>query len=138
MCKRDLLEQFHPNNSRYYEILNQIGKLHEAKGKDYDGSEQYGNIRKSAKDWGIPTWVAALIRASDKMARLQSLYKKGDLANESAIDSFNDGANYFIIARVLYEEEQTDKYEKQLDKLDKQDAKITSQPGLFGSARGIA
>ena len=90
---------------KFHSILAELSIIHQSKGQDYDGSEQYGNIRKSAKDWGIPAWVAALIRASGKLARLQSLHKKGDLANESAIDSFNDAANYFIIARILFEEQ---------------------------------
>jgi len=47
-----------------------------------------------------------MIRANDKIIRLQSLLVKGKLENESARDSLIDLASYAIIALILMEEEE--------------------------------
>ena len=45
-----------------------------------------------------------MVRANDKVKRLQNFARKGSLANESAEDSFDDLAVYAIIGKVLYRE----------------------------------
>lgn len=47
-----------------------------------------------------------MIRANDKIIRLQSLLVKGKLENESARDSLIDLASYAIIALILMEEQE--------------------------------
>ncbi|KKL18539.1 hypothetical protein LCGC14_2474550, partial [marine sediment metagenome] len=59
-----------------------------------------------AKEWGIAAWVGAMLRATDKVRRLQKFWDAGELANESVIDAFDDLAIYAVIARVMYEEEE--------------------------------
>ncbi|MCC6743441.1 MAG: DUF1599 domain-containing protein [Acidobacteria bacterium] len=95
----------HPNSARFHELLAEAGLLHDRKQADYGaGSDPFANVRAST-EWGIPAWVGAMVRLSDKVRRLQSLATKGHLVNEAALDSFMDIAVYALIAHVLYEQE---------------------------------
>jgi hypothetical protein len=47
-----------------------------------------------------------MVRANDKVKRLQKFAREGNLKNESARDSFMDLAVYSLIALVLFEEEE--------------------------------
>ncbi len=96
----------HPSSQRFHDILKTLGELHDKKQKDYGtDADPFNNIRASAKEWGIPAWVGAMLRATDKVRRLQKFADKGELANESVIDAFDDLAVYTVIARVMYEED---------------------------------
>jgi hypothetical protein len=91
---------------RFHEILNELGALHDKKQKDYGtAADPFANVRGS-KEWGVDPWVGALIRATDKLRRLQKFARYGELANEAVEDSFRDLAVYAIIGLVLYEETQ--------------------------------
>ena len=95
----------HPNSARFHALLAEAAALHDRKQADYGaGDDPFANVRAS-EDWGIPGWVGAMVRLSDKVRRLQSLAGKGHLVNEAAVDSFMDIAVYALIARVLYEQE---------------------------------
>ena len=95
----------HPSSQRFHDILYKLGRLHDKKQKDYGTDEDpFNNIRASA-EWGISAWVGAMLRATDKVRRLQKFADAGELANESVIDAFSDLAVYAVIARVMYEEE---------------------------------
>jgi hypothetical protein len=93
----------HPSTKRFMEIMEELAALHIQKGKDY-GSEAdpFANV-SSSEDFGIPSWKAAMVRANDKMKRIQRYACTGTLANEGVIDSFNDLAVYAVIGRVLFE-----------------------------------
>ena len=95
----------HPASSRFHEILESLGELHDKKQADYGlDNDPFANVRAS-QSWGMPAWVGAMVRATDKVRRLQTFARKGELRNESVIDAFDDLAVYAIIARVLYEQE---------------------------------
>jgi len=95
----------HPLSQRFHEILKQLGGLHDKKQQDYGrDNDPFANVR-STQDWGQPAWVGAMIRAQDKLKRLQAYAAKGTLANEGVEDSFLDLAVYSIIGLVLWEEE---------------------------------
>ena len=101
----------HPSSQRFHDILKKLGELHDKKQRDYGtDADPFNNIRASAKEWGIPAWVGAMLRATDKVRRLQKFADKGELANESVIDAFDDLAVYAVIARVMYEEEEEDTF----------------------------
>lgn len=89
---------------RFWAVLKRLGDLHDLKQEDY-GSEHdpFANVRASEL-FGIPAWVGGLVRANDKMHRLQQFAQRGALANESAEDSLLDLAVYAVIAYILYEE----------------------------------
>jgi len=95
----------HPNSARFHELLIAAGQLHDKKQSDYGkGSDPFANVRGST-DWGMPAWVGAMVRATDKINRLQTFATRGSLTNESVVDSFMDLAVYALIGLVLYEEE---------------------------------
>jgi hypothetical protein len=91
---------------RFFDVLDELKAIHTIKSSDYGAGEDFlANVRASV-DWGVPPWVGTMIRANDKIIRLQSLLAKGSLENESARDSLIDLASYSIIALILMEEEQ--------------------------------
>ena len=93
--------------ARFHEILRELGDLHDSKGADYGrDNDSFANVRAS-EEWGMPAWVGAMVRLTDKVRRLQAFARKGVLANEAAEDSFRDIAVYAVISLVLYEEQKT-------------------------------
>lgn len=95
----------HPSSQRFHDILHELGVLHDRKAQDYGVDEDpLRNVRNSG-DFGVPAWVGCMIRANDKMKRIQSFANKGSLMNESLQDSLLDLAVYSVIALVLLEEE---------------------------------
>ena len=78
--------------------------MHDKKGRDYGiGIDTLGNVR-SSEQWGIPAWIGTLVRANDKVVRLQNAAKGSALVNEGIEDSLMDLAAYAVIALVLYRE----------------------------------
>lgn len=93
-------------NHNFHAILKEIGDLHDVKNKDYgQDHDPYANVRGST-EWGVPAWKGAMIRANDKIKRLQKYAQVGELANESVEDSFKDLAVYSLIALDLYRQEE--------------------------------
>lgn len=101
----DMTPARHPSSARFHEILSALATLHDRKQSDYGRTgDPFANVRAS-EEWGIPGWVGALVRATDKVRRLQTQAQRGSLANESALDAFDDLAVYAVIGRVLFEEQ---------------------------------
>ena len=91
-------------NPMFFQVLDELRELHSKKGKDYGTAEDpLANVRASA-DWCVPSWIGTLIRANDKVIRLQSAAKGSKLVNEGVEDSLIDLASYAIIALALYRE----------------------------------
>ena len=92
------------SSARFHEILNELGALHDKKRADYGrDNDPLANVR-AAEEWGVPAWVGAMIRLTDKVRRLQRYAQRGSLMNEGAEDSLRDIAVYAIIALILLEE----------------------------------
>lgn len=88
----------------YLKILDEMRELHVRKAADYGrGEDPLANVR-AGSDFGVPAWVGVMIRANDKMHRIKSFLKNGNLKNESVEDSLKDLAAYALIALVLYRE----------------------------------
>lgn len=95
----------HPASQRLHNLLKEIGELHDRKQKDYGRTnDPFANVRAS-QEWGVSPWVGAMVRATDKVRRLQSFALNGELANEGVEDSLKDLAVYALIALVLFEQE---------------------------------
>lgn len=95
----------HPNSARFHEILKELGDLHDRKQADYGrGGDPFANVRSST-EFGVPAWVGAMVRGNDKVSRIKSFIRNGNLKNESLEDSLRDLAVYSIIALVLFEQE---------------------------------
>lgn len=96
----------HPSSARFYELLDEARATHNIKQKDYGTLEDpFANVRSSA-DFGMPAWVGCMVRANDKMRRIQAFARNGELVNESLRDSLMDLAVYALIGIVLLEQEQ--------------------------------
>jgi len=92
--------------TRFQQVLEEILELHDRKQQDYGAdNDPFANVRAST-EWGVPAWVGALIRATDKVRRLQTYARRGTLANEGVDDSFRDLAVYALIGLILWEEDQ--------------------------------
>ncbi len=97
------LDRCHPG---FAAGIRRLVELHLKKGSDYGTAEDiFANVRR-AERWGIPPWIGVMNRAEDKIQRLQTYANKGTLKNESVVDSFEDLANYTLIARALFLEKE--------------------------------
>lgn len=86
-------------------VIREVLDMHRRKGADYGTKEDFfANVSASA-NWGINPWVGAMMRVSDKVARLQSAAKGSTLKNEGIEDSLLDIATYAIIAVCLFRRE---------------------------------
>ena len=93
-------------NTPFMEVIQEIVALHEKKQEDYgrnDLGDPFANVRAS-EDFNIPGWLGAVIRANDKVRRIQKFARNETLVNESVEDSLMDAAVYFIIALCLFRE----------------------------------
>ena len=98
----EALIQRHPSSQKFHDFCDQMKALHDKKQQDYGrANDPFANVR-STEDWGQPAWVGAMIRATDKLRRLQKAAQGGTMANESVEDSFMDLAVYSIIGLCLY------------------------------------
>lgn len=89
---------------RFHAALREIAALHDAKQADYGKDrDPFANVRAS-EDFGIPGWVGCVVRANDKMRRLQQAALGRTLRNESVEDSLLDLATYALIGLVLFRE----------------------------------
>lgn len=89
---------------RFLALLDEMRAVHLRKSADYGtGEDPFANVRASAA-FGVAPWVGTMIRAHDKMIRVQAMATNGRLENESVEDSLLDLAAYALIALVLYRE----------------------------------
>jgi hypothetical protein len=96
----------HPASQAFHDACDAMKAMHDKKQKDYGREgDPFSNVRAS-EDFGIAGWVGCLVRANDKMRRLQKAAQGAALANEGVEDSLMDLAVYSIIGLVLYREEQ--------------------------------
>lgn len=92
------------DRTTFADVLQELQALHDRKGQDYGRpGDSFANVRAS-EAFGIPAWVGALVRAHDKMIRLQRAAQGLPLANESTEDSLLDLATYAVIALILWRE----------------------------------
>ena len=92
---------------RFYELLEEIRRLHDMKNADYaKKGDPLSNFRM-CEQFGIPAWKGCLVRISDKVSRIFNLAAKGEAAvrDESIVDTLKDLATYSLICIILYEEQ---------------------------------
>lgn len=95
----------HPSTVRFEEIMAELIELHRQKGKDYGSDvDPFANVASSV-DFGVRPWVAAMVRAMDKVRRIMRYALTGKLSCEGVLDSLKDLAVYVVIAIVLLERE---------------------------------
>ena len=117
-------------SKRFYELLNTIKNLHDAKKHDYGAKEDiFANFRLSALT-GISPWKGSVVRMGDKYSRICSFIKNGDFKfkEENIKDTLLDMAIYSLITIVLYEQERFDSHMKQFqDNMEKQNDGSSNQ-----------
>jgi hypothetical protein len=116
-----LAEQGDP---RFHKLLSLLGQIHDAKSADYGSDDDpFANFQE-ATEFGVKPWIAAALRANDKMVRVRQFAKRGILINEGVEDSFIDLAVCSLIALILLREEKEKPFtwrveENQCGKLDR-------------------
>lgn len=91
------------------ELIRQMKEIFEynleavrTKGHDYASldlmltGDSLGNVGNSLG------WVGAMVRAQDKMKRIQTMYTSGKLNHESLEDAFRDLLNYAFYGYILW------------------------------------
>jgi hypothetical protein len=92
-------------NPEFEKVIEEVLEMHRRKGADYGTDDDFfANVSASAQ-WGIEPWVGAMMRANDKVVRLQSAAKGSSLKNEGIEDSLLDIATYAVIALCLLRRE---------------------------------
>jgi hypothetical protein len=93
----------------YRKLLDDAWTLHIAKNQGYAGysDDPFANFRKCA-EFGIPVEDGILTRMSDKISRLQSLWRnpERDTVGESIVDTLKDLSAYALILICVLEERQ--------------------------------
>lgn len=93
MTKNELVDF----SSNFFKDCHEIMK---SKNADYSGAQEdtFANF-KAVEIYGINTEVGFLTRMTDKMARIASFIKKGELMvkDESVTDTLRDLANYSML-----------------------------------------
>ena len=94
-------------SERFYELLEEMKRTHDAKRHDYASTEDvFANFRH-CEIAGIPAWKGVWVRISDKFSRIMGFARKErlEVKDESIKDTLVDMANYALIALILYEED---------------------------------
>jgi hypothetical protein len=91
--------------STFTETLTEMLALHDKKNHDYGTvGDPFANVRAS-EDFGVDAWLGTIIRLNDKITRIKSFARNGNLENESLRDSLIDIAVYAAIALTLFDQE---------------------------------
>lgn len=107
----------------------QLEKLHKAtcesalrtmanKNHDYtQGSEDVFKNFRQAERHGVQPEIGILLRVGDKIERIDTFVRKGNLAveNEGVYDAIDDIINYMILIKGMLVERQADEYEYALE-----------------------
>ena len=102
-----LNEGLRPGSEAFVDVLEEIRELHLRKTLDYGCDEDaLSNIRNSADVINVPAYAGCVLRMSDKMHRLRSFFRRGEVEFDGVEDTLLDLAAYAAIALVLYREAQ--------------------------------
>lgn len=63
------------NKDRFYELLDTMKILHDAKRHDYGNEDELANFKLSELA-GIPAWKGCVVRMGDKFSRIMGFAKK--------------------------------------------------------------
>ena len=94
-------------SERFYELLEEMKRTHDAKRHDYASTEDvFANFRH-CEIAGIPAWKGVCFRISDQFSSIMGFARKErlEVKDESIKDTLVDMANYALIALILYEED---------------------------------
>lgn len=96
-----------PGSDAFVAVLDELRTLHLRKTLDYGCDEDaLSNIRNSADVINVPAYAGCVLRMSDKMHRLRSFFRRGEVEFDGVEDTLLDLCAYSAIALVLYRESQ--------------------------------
>ena len=105
----DPLHEMHPSCLAFRKALDEVWAMHRSKSHDYgSASDPLANIRNGAEFVGIEPWRAAMVRLSDKVTRLATFNRTGELHHEAVEDSLLDLASYALLTLVLRRQDAAD------------------------------
>ena len=91
-------------NPKFDALLEELAKLHNSKSEDYaEADDPMKNLRR-CQAFGVPPWKGALVRMSDKWARIEQLSSGKKPNHESLRDSLIDNAIYSLLTICLLDE----------------------------------
>lgn len=104
---------------------------------DYSGQDDpFANFRWSLL-WDVPPWKGAAVRMTDKLSRFKQLSEKagkGEVKDESIIDTIADAVNYDIIMLLLWAEENAPQVIEQLKAMAREQMTTDQVKGVIGPA----
>ncbi len=89
---------------RFFELLDEMAKLHTSKGHDYSKSEDPLSNLRGCEAFGVEAWKGVLIRMADKWSRIRELTNGKTAKHESLRDSLFDLSAYALLCLILLEE----------------------------------
>lgn len=92
-------------NPEFEKVIDEVLEMHRRKGADYGSKDDFFANVSASEQWGISPWVGAMMRANDKVVRLQAASRGSTLQNEGIEDSLLDIATYAVIAVCLFRRE---------------------------------
>ena len=105
----EVMERFaplHPSSAAFKAALDEVWQMHRSKSHDYgSSSDPLANIRNGAEFVDIEPWRAAMVRLSDKVTRLATFCRTGELCHEAVEDTLLDLASYALLCLVLRREQ---------------------------------
>ena len=105
----DPIHEMHPSCLAFRRALDEVWSMHRSKSHDYgSASDPLANIRNGAEFVGIEPWRAAMVRLSDKVTRLATFNRTGELHHEAVEDSLLDLASYALLTLVLRRQDAAD------------------------------
>jgi hypothetical protein len=97
--------KYRPGTDSFVAVLDELRSLHMRKTMDYGVDEDaLANIRNSADVINVPAYAGCVLRMADKMQRLRSFFRRGEVEFDGVEDTLLDIAAYAAIALVVYRE----------------------------------
>jgi len=97
--------KYRPGTDAFIAVLEELRSLHLRKTMDYGVDEDaLANIRNSADVINVPAYAGCVLRMADKMQRLRSFFRRGEVEFDGVEDTLLDIAAYAAIALVVYRE----------------------------------
>ena len=98
-------QKYRPGTDAFVAVLEELRSLHLRKTLDYGVDEDaLANIRNSADVINVPAYAGCVLRMADKMQRLRSFFRRGEVEFDGVEDTLLDIAAYAAIALVVYRE----------------------------------
>lgn len=94
----------HGGHPEFLRALGELEELHRSKAVGYGTNDDPLANCRASEAFGVPAWVGTMVRANDKMHRIQRAAGGVTLTHEGVDDSLIDLAAYALIGLVLHRE----------------------------------